>query len=260
MDINEKDLIRLVEDCIDSAIRENYPHDWYEDQITRDICKNLRNKLGRIRNVIGYSPWSARRIRWTTYKQTGAKETKWGDVAVLVDIVFKDGTRLEGVGFLEAKKRILKKASFDELRERQLKTISKNAPLAQLLFYDYEPSTASSESVVVTDWESPYENASLLTNSRVVCMPIGAVLAGGIRSREQLYTSIPFSHQLVNRYLNGFDLHHREELVNTIKGHVSGAALPQFLLRVLVRYDNDVPDDSSINQAIWQPIDNDSLN
>lgn len=256
--MSEEDLLLTIEGCLDSCIRENYPNDWYEDQISRDICKGLRKRLGSISDVAGHSPWTERKINWAVFKQSGHKETKWGDIAVLVDIAFKGGTHLEGVGFLEAKKRNLKKASFDEIRERQLKTISHHAPLAQMLFYDYEPSTIGVRQTISPHWETPYsrvEDVFTMHSSRVVCAPISTVLAGSIRTRDQLYVSVPLSYQLVYRYLRGFDLHHRKEILEIIKGHVADTSLPAFLLKVSIRYDGAIPDGPSINRAIWQPID-----
>lgn len=257
--MTEEELLYEIEQTIDDAIDDNYPHDWYEDQITRDILKGLRKRVGAITNIEGRSNWTNRHMSWSAYKQIGAHETRWGDIAVLVNIVFKDGTRVEGVGFAEAKKRSIGRSSFDAIRKKQLQTIARNAPIAQLLLYDYEPSTAAEGKIDPTYFiDYPFEilrGAKLVYNSRAICTPLATALASNVKTRDQMQNSVPFSWELVYRYLRGFDLHHHRNVIAAIHGTVESKNLPKFLLAVTVRYDGDTPSGIDLNPNTWEIIE-----
>ena len=156
--------------------------------------------------------------------------------------------RIEGVGFLEAKKRALNSSLFEAIRKKQLRTIAANAPLAQLLLYDYEPSTIAHEPQSWYDDDYRY-----VGNSRAVCTPLAAAASAGVKRRDQLYSSVSLSYQLLNRYMRGFDLHHRPDVIQAVKGFVAAKRLPKYLLSVVVRYGEPMPDVSELNGNVWLP-------
>lgn len=80
-----------------------------EDFITRSILKEIRNRLDSL--VLGDLK-ERMQIEWLPYKLTGRAENKFGDIALLVNIHHQDGDAIEGVAFLEAKKRDAKKMNF----------------------------------------------------------------------------------------------------------------------------------------------------
>src|SRR5690606_1984238 len=88
-----------------------------------------------------------RTVEWESYKLRGKYETNFGDIAIVVNINYRDGTHLDGVAFLEAKRRDWRKTTFSAMNDIQLKRVLLNAPRAHYLLYDYEDITGFSNAV-----------------------------------------------------------------------------------------------------------------
>src|SRR5690554_4811639 len=105
---------------------------------TLNLLRDLRNGLSSSR-FIGRDRKSD--INWQLYKLKGTFENKFGDIALIVNINYRDGTSVNGAAFLEAKKRDWRKTTFGTMKLPQAKKILKNAPHSQYLLYDYEEIT-----------------------------------------------------------------------------------------------------------------------
>ncbi len=112
--------------------------EWDEDFITRNLLRDLRNELSGSR-FIGRDKKSS--INWQIYKLKGTFDNNFGDVALIVNINYQDGTSINGAAFLEAKKRDWRKTTFGAMKLPQAKKILKSAPRSQYLLYDYEEIT-----------------------------------------------------------------------------------------------------------------------
>ena len=135
MDYFEKELTRVVENNLIETINSIGQHDWDEDFITRTMLRDLKNNLSSIEH---FGQSALKGIDWQAYKLKGKDETNFGDIAIIVELNYRDGTSLEGVAFLEAKKRDWRKSTFSAMNKPQLNKILKNAPRANYLLYDYE--------------------------------------------------------------------------------------------------------------------------
>ena len=124
---------QLLEERIQEEIENAYPTDWDEDYITRRIIvaiKSLGNSQVEYLTVFN-------NIFISAFKQNGNTENKYGDIAFVLDIEYKDGDKLKGVAFLEAKKRYLGTNEYSAIKFDQLERIYQNAPSARLLLYNY---------------------------------------------------------------------------------------------------------------------------
>lgn len=98
------EFVLKLEDAIGGVVRGAAPLSWDEDHITYSLLSSVRNMLSGA-DVEGlHRPC---RIAAQAYKLRGIAENRYGDIAILVRLTSWDSEVLEGVGFLEAKKRSL---------------------------------------------------------------------------------------------------------------------------------------------------------
>jgi hypothetical protein len=203
-------------------------------------------------------PWQSKqkmRIEWTAFKLSGKKvESKFGDIALLTKLNYQDGDTLEGVAFLEAKKRNRNKTTFGAIRTNQLKRIRKNAPSSVALLYDYTD---------ITD----FADTGIFKNTRQwlirkpctcsVIVPIRTVLHVGKKDMSLYKFSIPFSYQLLFRYFQGFDLEFGEMPINAAKGYYSAKfGAPTYLVIVSVGFGKAEPvTDIDFNRDLFRKME-----
>lgn len=218
-----------IEKIVRKSVRGNYPRDWDEDFITRSLLKSLRTTFGgqtrihfdnpfllpplivpfprRLSVIDGYEL----QVEWDAYKMTGAGENKFGDVAILVAIRYPDGDKIEGVAFLEAKKRYKNGSNFRAVDFQQLKRINARAPRASVLLYDFRPSYGH--------WWRTY----------AVIAPMDLVIATQKKDTSLYKFSTPFSVRIL-RHLLGFCLEHADEPLRIAKGYQTEYDAPLYLL------------------------------
>ena len=93
---------------------------------TFDVLDTIRKQLNGA-HVTGLRyPCS---IKSQAYKLRDRPETRYGDIAIVVRLTSWDREVIEGVGFLEAKKRSLRNQSFEAFKPTQAQRISRRAPL-----------------------------------------------------------------------------------------------------------------------------------
>ena len=228
------ELHHKVESIVKDKTRGNFPADWDEDFITRDILKAFRSKLGHSFSVEGLK--SPLHINWAPYKLTGSNETKFGDIGIVVQVNYRDGDSITGAAFIEAKKRDNGKTSFSAMKTDQLERISENTNHGQVLFYDYEditefagnkdPSTSLGLLDIFLKHSSPRK--TLCTSA--VISPIENVLSVGKKDTSLYKFGIPFADQLCYRYLQSFDLDHSMSSVNRAVGYAETEGYPKYLI------------------------------
>ena len=243
------DFLLWIEKIVTERVYRNFPIDWDEDFVTRDLLRDLR----RIRKTALHfemEQWyslpfcwpiwnrlakTILNIEWSAYKQTGTPERLFGDIAVLVFTQYPDGDRVEGVGFLEAKKRNPKNAKFDAIRVNQLRRIVKHAPRASMLLYDYEP----------VHYCHPWRPWKCLPQTFAAAVPMDLALVTKKRDASLYKFSKPFSAQLL-LYLLGFELERTQRALAIAKGHEDRFGAPRYLLVLRVGVNSDVPPEDLI--------------
>jgi hypothetical protein len=90
------ELYESIHEATHEAIADCRWYDWDEDFITRTILRSLRG----IHVTVQPTDDMPVQIEIRPWKLTGNREATFGDIAILVNISFHDGTCLEGAAFL----------------------------------------------------------------------------------------------------------------------------------------------------------------
>lgn len=117
---------RLADICLNA-----YPAEWDENHITFSMMCMFRETFSR--RTLTFDGWS-KIVEWKSYKNRSTQETKYGDIALLVNVQFSSGQQIKGVACLEAK-RLYKSGSFGAVKTTQLERILGKAPHSHLLLY-----------------------------------------------------------------------------------------------------------------------------
>jgi hypothetical protein len=247
--ISSLGLIHQIENLLVEHVKENYRADWDEDFITRSILKGIRQELN-LANVVDFK--DKIRINWVPYKLTGKAENKFGDIAILVNISYRDGDKIEGVAFLEAKKKRPGHIKFEEIRFVQLKRIRKWAPSSMILLYDYDDIMQFSDFLFAGDL---YRGWNYKPYTFAVVIPTGIVIQTAKRDTTLYKFSLPFSYQLVFRYFNGLDLEFRNTPLEIAKGYARDKGLPAYLVTVSITQGKAEPEPISFNRELFTKIE-----
>jgi len=262
------DLVNVLEKIFVANIQENYPENYDENHITYCILNEIRKRLAHIEvdSYLGRISMS-----WRPWKLKGKFEKNFGDIAILVNIRDNDGLEIQGVGFLEAKKRYRESGKFDAVKEDQLSRIYENAPYSMLLFYDFQ---------LIEDfikYQSPYTSfpfklyrhfmrsepwtelvPPMAEATHSVTIPIHLAKQVGLYDPTLYRYSTPFSTQIIFRYLNGFDLEFSDEPIAIAKGFSQSDDIspPKFLLIVSIGRGGAEPlEDIGINTDFFETFD-----
>lgn len=222
----------LLEKRISDSIKAVSMHSWNEDHITLKLLDELNNTLSQV-DLEGED--YRRKIEWESYKLRGQYETNFGDIAVAVNISYRDGTSLEGVAFLEAKKRDWRKTTFGAMNEKQLKRILEHAPRAHYLLYDYEDITGFTNAVSFGSEVSRYGlywHGLVTERTSSLCVPLNVADATGFKDTLLYRHGTPFSWMLSNRYFQGLDLEFDDTAKAIATGFLDKFDLPKFIMRV----------------------------
>lgn len=283
--IKPMDLVARIEALLIQTIGSCYPHEWDEDFITLGILRTLRNDLKEITIRLGDG---RAKVMWRPFKLAGKAERCFGDIALLVQIHDKDGQRLEGAAFLEAKRRYPESAAYDSIRHYQLDMICEHAPHAMALLYDFNQITEFVRYQTLPDHRLVLKNPIIVERTQdsikvahprqggfeieeftspatvsstlALTVPLTIVAAVGRKDVVLYRYGMPFSAQLVLRYLNGFDLEFSREALRTAKGWFHALPPPKFLLIVQIHRggESDLENPSSfefdVNQERFEPL------
>jgi hypothetical protein len=249
------EFIGKVEEILWERVYRNHPHPWREDFITESLLQTLRDQFHRT-DIEGYKEELT--THWSAYKYNGSAEQKYGDIGILVKVNRRDGQSLEGVAFLEAKRRAKNKDTFDAMREQQLQTIERNAPQSMLLLYDYDLITTYSTNQISSSlpFTALLQGMPMVSGTYAVVTPISTALALGTKDITLYRWAVPVSHQLCFRYVHGLDLEFSREAINTAKGFADKEGMPSYLLVLHVSERGASSDDGpEVDRTTWTALD-----
>jgi len=235
-----------IENIFENEVKRLLPGYWDEDQLTINFLIALTRQLSNntIKDLRGIS-----KVFINAFKQSGTlTETKYGDIAVILNITFPDGEKLEGVGYLEAKKRKEGAVTFDAVRETQLETINKNAPRAKLLLYDYEPITGFVPTYFEEDiyYRRHFKTLRLMPTTHSVALPLNLALNVKHYDTKLYKFGLPFSHQLTFRYMYGQDLEFDKSALDASKGYADRQNLSKYILTISVGPEDKISEPDNI--------------
>jgi hypothetical protein len=253
------DLTGLLEHTIRTTVKNVGIWDWDEDHITRSILTQLRQELGRV-ELVGDDVRS--HLHWEAYKLSGTYENRFGDIAVLVKINYKDGEHLQGAAFLEAKRRQRRKTNFDAMRAKQVNKILKHAPRAQYLLYDYEDITGFQSAPaflheIQNFYRRNWQTGSVAPRTSAVCVPLNVAKATGYKDTLLYRYATPLSMMLSCRYFQGLDLEFGKEAIEVACGYLEKFGLPSYVLEVEISEAGAEPKENtaSVNRQRYEPMD-----
>jgi hypothetical protein len=202
-------------------------YNWDEDYITQDLLLEYRRRFKNIELKIAKKTIQVKSNAYKLRKKLSAEE-RFGDIALIVKIQYSDHA-VEGVAFLEAKKRTENSRSFSAIKDEQLTRIYSKAPHAHLLLYDYE-SIHSDDEYKLQKLRGIKSSGSL----HAVTLPMNIAISSGLKDKKLYKFSHPLSHQILTRYFRGLDLDFQQEALDIAKGYSREIGTPQFLLIVSV--------------------------
>ncbi|WP_148699721.1 hypothetical protein [Candidatus Nitrososphaera evergladensis] len=193
------------------------PSAWDENHITYKIIETLKGKLNPDFVINSRNNTN---VLWHPYKAKGKVETDFGDIAILVNIIYDDGKTLTGIGFLEAKRRNVHSKKFIQIKRRQLGRILKNAHYSRLLLYDYKDITQFADTSIFDRIPGSLHHSPFVPVTRSAVVPVSIALPKRITNISLYDFSLPFSYQLCFRYPNGLDLELSETSIGVVKGAI----------------------------------------
>lgn len=253
------ELTGRLEHVIRNSIDSVSGHEWNEDFITLNLLRDIRNELSGLK-FTGRD--NRDDIDWQIYKLKGTFENNYGDIALVVNINYKDGTSINGAAFLEAKKRDWRKTTFGAMKIPQAKRILKNAPRSQYLLYDYEEITnflnsSLHQEELIRFYHGRELQVPLAPITRAVCVPLNLAVATKSKDTILYRHSVPLSQMLSNRYFQGLDLEFDDQSKQIATGFLTKFGLPKYVVTVDISA-NEVEDRDQnlrVNQQHYIQLD-----
>lgn len=195
--MKKSELIHLINESLNNVIghEANTRRNWDEDYLTRSwIAKLIEVLSGQTLDTYrGVS-----HIKWDAFKLTGTVEHLHGDIAVIVRFIYDKNKMLDGIGFVEAKKRYIDNGKWTAIDTNQIDDELDSSKHPIMLFYDYE------ETLFHLDNSS--KNYNELRNVQAYSMPLDLVDHIELNKNTIVRFAMPFAYQLVNRFFSGYDL------------------------------------------------------
>lgn len=238
-----KRTINELESIFSEICQSSYPYEWDENHISFQLMKELRRLFNN--RVIHFQGWS-KIVDWRSFKNRGKQETKYGDIALIVNVQFSSGERLQGIASLEAK-RSFRSDNFESMDLPQLDSILGKVPYSHLLLYNHQVQEFAQKFPDESHWKSHFWVSPINTAWQLLQQtPIDD-------NWKVLRTSFPFTMFLTGRIFWGFDLDFRPEILADIKNGENKIIDPTFLGVVNVYYDHQRP--TQIDLAdLWEEI------
>ncbi len=237
-------LVYEIETIIKEIVQTTVSRSWDENHISYTLMERMQCLFNN--KKVDFPGWS-KVVNWESFKNSGIQETKYGDIALLVNIQFSDGAILKGVACLEAK-RSYENNNFQALHSMQITNINNEAPHSQLLLYTHYNPRIPLKFPRTIDWDSYMWVTS--TNAAKQLLP-----QLGNENKRMLRISFPFSMFLMSRILWGQDLDYRSNIYDDIQKGISKKDIfrPAFLGVVNVYYDRQQPIQTNVSD-IWNRI------
>jgi hypothetical protein len=161
-------LLSQVENVVRISTVDNYPDFWEENHITFDLLKGIRRALNY--SVIENASNNVT-INWRIYKQRKREnERDYGDIALIVKLLYQDKDELEGVAFLEAKRKFENTLAFDSAKTDQLKRIDNHSTTAMMLLYDFNDITKFASIEALSNYRQEWFELRPCTHAVVVLL------------------------------------------------------------------------------------------
>lgn len=234
---------------------------WKEDAITIDVIKRVRAVLDGAQ-IEGDSRTA--RIVARAFKADGAVEEKYGDIAVLLRITYRDGQVLQGVAFYEAKRRDWDKNTLPAATKKQLAAMHRATYDGRLLVFDRDRVVSALAETSYAPWWDRYRRIGdpmVAPVTHALAIPLGPVLETA-RFDTSLYKfGTPFGCQLVLRNLQGLDLDHHASRLHAANGYAERMDVPtirvsaRVVLVVGVGKGPHAPELPDVNPNLLRPIE-----
>jgi hypothetical protein len=225
-----QDWLLRTEELISGAITGLRPNDWKEDIASYRWMQILRDSLPVVEITDLGHPYA---MTWDALKLERAQETPYGDIGVFVRIDYPNGTRMEGIGFMEAKRFYPEFDRYNELREKQLATMVENVRHHRLGLYTQTPISEAVDGLRAHGVTWAYDEQTKLVHpgwrsvAAAVVPSTVALTLRGKRPRDLHPASLPLSYQLCARYLAGYDLDTDAKKLDEVRK--GGLGSPTFL-------------------------------
>lgn len=223
---------QTLERNITKEIINAYPFEWSEDYLSLRLTRALR-ELNSFQ--VEYTN-QCNNVFIMAFKLKGKNENKFGDIAIIMDIEYKDGDKLNGVAFLEAKMMYGNSNEYGALKKDQLESIYSNAPNSRLLLYNYNHmpiAPIGSGTGKVTGGSSllPKYPATYCS-----VLPVNTALELKQKDNRLHKVSIPLSYQFSFRYLFGMDLEFENDKIQSAQGYLQEKyGMPSYVVAVSVK-------------------------
>lgn len=227
---------------VNGAVEECWPRSWAENVITDRVLTKLTVGLPDVR-IGGWSAGSPKpgadpfvTVQWDAFKLSGSQEYERGDIAIVVRTVYADGSSVDGVGYLEAKRIYPKSGSFDGIRQwEQLERMCRTSRHHHILLYDNESVSLGGDFPSRLPWLSAADGALLNFGSPAIVVPTDYLLVRRRRDRAVYAQGSTLASQLCLRYICGYDLEYEKDAVLDATGFLESIGGPQYLLVAMVR-------------------------
>lgn len=226
-----EDWLLRTEELISGAIAEIREQHWKEDYASMRWMDVLRSELPNVEITDLGRPYA---VAWDAMKFDGERETNYGDVGVFVRIDYPNGVQVEGIGFIEAKRIYPASETYKQLDHEQLTHMIDKVRYHRLALYERTPIPEAVFGLTGHGMASAYNFGSKLVQpgwQSVLAAVVPTTVALDLRGNKpsDLHPAcLPLSYQLCGRYLGGYDLETRAEIVADVKA--GGAGAPSFLL------------------------------
>lgn len=237
-----------IEELINELVEESKVFSWQEDTITLKFLSQLRQRL----NGSLISDMESRIVFLSPFKLRKANEKYYGDIGIIVEIEYGDGDKIEGIAFLEAKRKFKASRNYESLKWEQLERIHSNAPHSQLLLYDFRDISEFASTGLVSKKNATSSNPMVqLPVTKFVTIPINKAIQVKKKNESLYKLSLPISYQLGYRYMNGFDLDFTHDVLLKIKKDFEGnfigldEQVPKFLIWIKIVPEKSVKESKS---------------
>ncbi|MES2702794.1 MAG: hypothetical protein V4649_09160 [Bacteroidota bacterium] len=243
--------VSKLEKIFKKISNESYPSEWDENHITYQLMKELR-KLYSDDEKVDFNGFS-KLVNWRSFKNRGKLETKYGDIAIIVNIQFSSGETLRGIATIEAKKKYGPIAGievdFAALDKKQLSRIKENSPYSHLLLYSYSQEILPLKYPDKSEWPSYFWVSPINT----VQPMLNEINRLNTNSKHIYRISFPFSMLIISRIFWGHDLDYRVEVYDDIVNGINKIINPDYLAVVDVFYQGQTSSATTIPE-FWEEI------
>lgn len=259
-----------LEQAIQQRLREFTADLWKEDAITIDVVRAARKVL----NGASIDSDDAKaQIVAQIFKADGRLEERFGDLALLVRVTYRDGQTIEGAAFYEAKRRDWSSNKLPAAKRGQLARMHRKLWNGRLLVFDPNRVVTRLTEIVYAPWWDEYRypvSAHVAPVTQAFSIPLGPVLQQSKFDTSLYKFGTPFACQLVLRNLQGLDLDDDKQTMDIARGYGKkkgvpdsvvvtrdSVVVPRVVLAVAVREGSGEPELPQVDQQLLRPLQGD---